>query len=416
MSRVCHIDPVCGASGDMLLGALVDLGVPAQTLQQRIDQLGLRGLMLQVKRVQKRGIAATKVGVLTTRVGGPSTKVGVLAPQEHAHRHLPDIERILDTSALPPDVIATARQVFRVLADAEARVHDLPVERVHFHEVGALDAIADVVGVVAGFAELNAERVTCRAVPVSHGTVRCEHGLLPVPAPAVLRLIEGLPTEPLDVDGETVTPTAAALLRVLVTDWGAMPAMTITAHGYGAGTKDFARPNVVRLLLGDGRDDAGSSSELHQTVTVLSTNIDDMNPEWLPPLIEQLMNAGALDAWLAPILMKKGRPAHALSVICEPASAERLRSLIYTRSSSLGIRQDSIARYSLPRRIERVATRWGEVAVKVASLPNGELRPSPEFAECKAISDRSDVPIAAVYEAALAAWHGGGRGDAEPNG
>jgi uncharacterized protein (TIGR00299 family) protein len=390
MSRICHIDPVCGASGDMLLGALVDLGVPAQTLRQRIRELGLPGLALHVERVQQKGIAATKVDVL--------------APQEHAHRHLPDIERILDASALPPPVIATARQVFRVLAEAEARVHDIAVDKVHFHEVGALDAIADVVGVVAGFAELKVDRVSCRAVPLSHGTVRCEHGLFPVPAPAVLRLIAGLPTEPLDIDGETVTPTAAALLRVLVTDWVAMPAMTVSAQGYGAGTKSFPRPNVVRLLLGESSDAAASSTELQQTLTVLATNIDDMNPEWLPPLLEQLMAAGALDAWLTPMLMKKGRPAHALSVLCEPEAAQRLRALIYTRSSSLGIRQDSVTRYSLPRRFERVATRWGEVNVKVATLPGGDERASPEFADCKAISDRHELPVAAVYEAVLAAW------------
>lgn len=398
MSRICQIDPVCGASGDMLLGALVDLGVPLETLQGRIDQLGLPGLRLHAERVRKQAIAAAKVQVL--------------APHEHAHRHLSDVERILERSSLPPGIVAIAQRVFRVLAEAEAHVHEVALEDVHFHEVGALDAIADVVGVVAGFAELDVDRVTCRAVPLSHGVVRCEHGLLPVPAPAVVRMIAGLPTEPLDVMGETVTPTAAALLRVLVTDWGAPPAMTLTAQGYGAGTKDFPRPNVVRLLLGELTDRKAPSSEIHQALTILAANIDDMNPEWLPPVIEQLLDAGALDAWLTPILMKKGRPAHTLSVLCEPGAAERLRALIYTRTSSLGIREASVARHSLPRSMERVATRWGEVGVKVATLPGGELRASPEFADCKAISDRNDVPIAAVYEAAMAAWHARHRKDA----
>ncbi len=391
MSRICHIDPVCGASGDMLLGALIDVGVPAATLQQRIDQLGLPGLLLHVERVQKRGIAAAKVHVL--------------APREHAHRHLPDIERILIASGLPERVKTTAQQVFRVLAHAEAKVHDVPLEAVHFHEVGALDAVADVVGVVAGFCELQVDEVTCRAIPVSHGTVRCEHGLLPVPAPAVLHLMEGLPTEPLDIDGETVTPTAAALLRVLVTEWRSIPPMTIGAHGCGAGTKDFPRPNIVRLIVGEGRATVDSSAEQNQTLTVLSTNIDDMNPEWLPPLLEQLMSAGALDAWMTPILMKKGRPAHTLSVLCEPGAADRLRSSIYTHSTSLGIRQTQVARFSVAREITRVTTRWGDVAVKVATLPGGEQRATPEFTDCKQISEQHDVPIASVYEAATIAWN-----------
>ena len=390
MNRICHIDPVCGASGDMLLGALIDVGVPVATLQQRIDQIGLRGLLLHVKRVQKRGVAAAKVHVL--------------APREHAHRHLPDIERILDASDLPERVKATAQQVFRVLAHAEAKVHDVPVEAVHFHEVGALDAIADVVGVVAGFYELQLDQVTCRALPVSHGTVRCEHGLLPVPPPAVLHLMEGLPTEPLDIDGETVTPTAAALLRVLVTQWRSMPAMTIDTHGCGAGTKDFPRPNIVRLIIGQRRDNVDSLAELNETLTVLSTNIDDMNPEWLPPLLERLMSAGALDTWLTPILMKKGRPAHTLSVLCEPAAAELLRSSIYAHSTSLGIRQEQVARFSVAREIVRVATRWGDVRVKVATLPSGERRATPEFSDCKNVSEQHHVPISAVYEATTVAW------------
>ncbi len=181
--------------------------------------------------------------------------------------------------------------------------------------------------------------------------------------------------------------------------------MTIDAHGCGAGTKDFPRPNIVRLIVGEGRAIVDSSAEQTQTLTVLSTNIDDMNPEWLPPLLEQLMRAGALDAWMTPILMKKGRPAHTLSVLCEAGAADRLRSSIYKHSTSLGIRQTQVARFSVAREIARVATRWGDVAVKVATLPGGEQRATPEFADCKQISEQHDVPIAAVYEAATVAWN-----------
>ena len=392
MSRVCFLDLVCGASGDMLLGALVDAGVELTVLQESLDQLGLRGLLLHAAPVQKGGIAATYVKVL--------------APRQHAHRHLPDIERILAASGLPDPVKARANEVFRELAAAESHVHRLPVDEVHFHEVGALDAIADVVGVVTGFDALGVDRVCCRALPVSHGTVRCEHGLLPVPAPAVVRLMDGLPTEPLDVDGETLTPTAAALLRVLVTDWQAAPPMTLISQGYGAGTRDFARPNVVRLLVGETAT-SGDTAEQEQTLVLLTTNIDDMNPEWLPALVESVLAAGARDAWLTPILMKKGRPAHTLSVLCDESLAEALREVVYTRSSSLGIRQESLRRFSLPRDVEPVTTPWGTVSIKVAQLPNGTTKAAPEYTDCRRLSEQHDVPLADVYEAAMAVWRSG---------
>ena len=229
-----------------------------------------------------------------------------------------------------------------MLAHAEAKVHDVPVETVHFHEVGALDAIADVVGVVSGFCELKLDQVTCRAIPVSHGTVRCEHGLLPVPPPAVLHLMQGLPTEPLDVDGETVTPTAAALLRVLVTQWQSMPAMTIDTHGCGAGTKDFPRPNIVRLIIGEGRATVRSSAERVETLTMLSTNIDDMNPEWLPPLLEQLMSAGALDAWTdADPHEERSAGAHAVGALRIPPRSGCGRPSTHTAPASAFARSRS---------------------------------------------------------------------------
>jgi uncharacterized protein (TIGR00299 family) protein len=385
--RVALVDPICGASGDMLLGALVDAGVAVDTLKRAIDALGLDDVKITATRVRQRGIAATRVVVN--------------APHEHAHRHLPDIERILRSSRLEARIVQKAGDVFRRLAEAEARVHDIAIDEVHFHEVGALDAIADVVGVVAGFESLGIGALYCRALPVSHGTVRCAHGLLPVPAPAVGYLMQGVPTEPLDEDGETLTPTAAALLRELVTHWGGAPPMTLLGQGFGAGTKEFGRPNVVRLMIGDTVDTA---AEQIDELVMLTTNIDDMNPEWLPPLVERLFAAGARDAWLTPILMKKGRPAHSLSVLCDPAIAERLRHIVYIDSTSLGIREERVRRYHVPRAIVRVATRWGEIGVKVADLPNGTQRASPEFADCADAAQQNGVTIAEVYEAALAAW------------
>ncbi|MEQ8857784.1 MAG: nickel pincer cofactor biosynthesis protein LarC [Pseudomonadales bacterium] len=380
-----HLEPFCGASGDMLLGALVDAGVPLEVLQGAIDALHLDGLVLTARRVDQLGIAATKVDVA--------------APHEHEHRHLPDIERIIGAGALGDAVKSRAIDVFRLLAEAEARVHDMPVEQVHFHEVGALDAIADVVGVVAGLHYLDVTSMSCRALPFSHGTVRCEHGLLPVPAPAVLRLAEGLPTEPLDVSGETITPTAAALLRTLVTDWDDAPPMLVHKHGYGAGSKRFPRANVLRLVLGERQRETDT-----EQLVLLETNIDDMNPEWLPDVLLRLLDHGARDAWLTPILMKKGRPAHSLSVLTEPAAVPELRELIYAHTTTLGIRERRLDRHHLPRTQITVQTAWGPVRVKVATLPDGEQRAAPEYEDCRRISEARDLAMSIVYEAVLTAW------------
>jgi pyridinium-3,5-bisthiocarboxylic acid mononucleotide nickel chelatase len=383
-----HLDLFCGASGDMLLGALVDAGVPLAVLQGTIEALGLEGLGLEAAKVDKLGISATQVSVR--------------APDTRTHRHLPDIERIIRASRVSDVVKERAIGVFRVLAEAEARVHDVPVDHVHFHEVGALDAIADVVGVVAGFDHLGISRISCRALPVSHGTVLCEHGLLPVPAPAVLRLMEGLPTEPLDVSGETLTPTAAALLHVLVTDWAEAPPMVVLHHGYGAGRKDFPRANVTRLVVG-----RLSPTPQSERLALLSTNVDDMNPEWLPAVMERLLAAGARDVWLTPILMKKGRPAHTLSMLADPDRSALLRDIVYTHSTSLGIREQMIERHHLVRATRHVNTIWGRVGVKVATLPDGSERAAPEYEDCRRLSEAHDLPLQTVYDATLAAWRSG---------
>jgi pyridinium-3,5-bisthiocarboxylic acid mononucleotide nickel chelatase len=383
-----HLDLFCGASGDMLLGALVDAGLPLAELQAIIASLGLDGVAIDAAKVDQRGIAAMRVTVH--------------APETRTHRHLPDLLRIIQASRLDDAVKARSAQVFQVLAEAEARVHDVPVNHVHFHEVGALDAIVDVIGVVAGFARLGIDGVSCRALPVSHGTVQCEHGLLPVPAPAVLRLMEGLPTEPLDVSGETLTPTAAALLRVLVTHWGSAPPMQVEGQGYGAGRKQFPRANVMRLVLGPLH-----ARPVAQPLALLSTNVDDMNPEWLPAVMDRLLAAGARDVWLTPILMKKGRPGHTLSVLADYPGLPALRAIIYTHTTSLGIRESAVERHHLAREIHEVATQWGTVRVKVATLPDGSGRAAPEYEDCREICDRHDLPLHTVYDAALAAWRSG---------
>jgi pyridinium-3,5-bisthiocarboxylic acid mononucleotide nickel chelatase len=380
-----HLEPFCGASGDMLLGALVDAGVPLEVLQQAVDALDLPNVSLRAGRVDKLGIAATRVDVV--------------APHQHHHRHLPDIEAIIHGSALADAIKDRSVAVFRVLAQAEAAVHDVPVAAVHFHEVGALDAIADVVAALAGLAHFDVTTVSCRALPVSHGTVHCEHGVLPVPAPAVLRLMEGLPTEPLDVSGETVTPTAAAILRTVVSHWGSAPAMRVQRHGYGAGQKAFARANVLRLTLGVLQQAADSDA-----LVLLATNIDDMNPEWLPPVMERLLAAGARDVWLTPILMKKGRPGHTLSALADPSAVPDLQQIVYAHTTSLGIRSSRVDRHRLERDTVTVETPWGAVPVKVATLPDGEQRAAPEYEDCRRLSEAHDVPLQTLYQAALSGW------------
>jgi pyridinium-3,5-bisthiocarboxylic acid mononucleotide nickel chelatase len=384
-----HLEPFCGASGDMLLGALVDAGVPLAELQQAVEALGIQGLKLDARKVNKLGISATKVDVT--------------APHEHVHRHLPDIKAILSASTLERPLQTRALRVFEALAEAEAEVHDLPVEQVHFHEVGALDAIADVVGVVAGWHFLGITSTSCRALPFSHGTVRCDHGLLPVPAPAVVRLAAGLPTEPLDVEGETLTPTAAALLRTLVTHWSDAPSMLLHRHGYGAGDKDFPRANVLRLTIGEPYQSADT-----EHLVLLETNIDDMNPEWLPAVTDRLLSAGALDAWLTPILMKKGRPAHTLAALADPAAAAALRGVIYAHTTSLGVRETRLNRHRLARETITVTTAWGTIRLKVATLPDGEQRAAPEYEDCRRLSDERDVPLQVLYDAAINAWQARG--------
>ncbi len=363
--RLAYFDCFAGISGDMTLGALLDAGLPLADLQRVLDGLRVSGWRLNVTRVTKRGIAGTQVKVEvddTVRICRTVTwPIFWICWQ-------PVIWRKWCASAQP--------RSFQRLAVAEAAVHGSDIAHVHFHEVGAIDSIVDIVGAVAGLHLLGIERIVASPLPLGHGFVSAAHGLLPVPAPAVLRLLaeRNFPVRDRDVAGELVTPTGAALLAELADSVGPFPPMTLQATGFGAGQRDMPYPNLLRLVLGEAAaapEAAAGLAAAYQVerLQLLETNIDDMNPEILGYVCQRLFDAGALDVWLTPILMKKGRPATLLSVLCQLERADRLIELILLETTSLGVRRQEVERLCVPRAIEQVETPWGPVRVKVAHLP-----------------------------------------------
>ena len=386
--RVAYFDVFFGASGDMLLGALVDAGLSVDALQEVINRLHLPELVhIKAESVVHHHLRGVRVTVHTS--------------EAHHPRHLSDIEAILQTADLAESVRERAQAVFRRLAEAEARVHGIPVESVHFHEVGALDAIADIVGVVAGLHMLGVEQVVCSPLPISRGLGRAEHGPLPWPAPGTLALLEGIPVQGLNVEGETLTPTGAALLTTLAEQFGPCPAMRLERVAYGAGHKSFEQaPNLLRLLIGEA--DATPVPVWVERLQVLETNLDNMNPEWFGPLCQGLLDAGALDVWLTPIQMKKGRPGTLLSVIARPEDAPRLRARIFAETTTLGIREIEVTRWPLPRRVEVVETPFGPIRVKLAEFAPDRWKIAPEHEDCVQAARATGVPVREVYQAALA--------------
>ena len=424
---IAYFDVFVGASGDMILGALVDAGLPVQALQDTVAALGLDdAVTIRAETVHKGAIAATKVTVFTH--GEPDRPHAHLRlpatphPHEHDHEHhhehghdhehrsLAEILGIIEAARLPDEVKARAAAVFRRLAEAEARVHGLSVDKIHFHEVGALDAIVDVVAAVAGLHALGVQRVVVSPIPITHGYVDTAHGRLPVPAPATLVLLEGAAVRGLDIEAETVTPTGAALLTTLADAFGPMPAMNVRQVGHGAGAMDLPLPNVLRLILGDASpaDEEGFEP---RPLLVLSTNVDDMPGEWFGPLFDDLLAAGALDVWFTPVQMKKGRPGVVVSVLAPPEKAPALRRLLVTKTTTLGVREAWVTRWCLPREVKQVDTPWGPVRVKVVRLPDGRARAKPEFDDCLALARAHGVGLWDVYRAAMEA---GGRAITPP--
>lgn len=397
--RVAYFDCFAGISGDMTLGALLDAGLPRAALEATLQQLPLTGWTLEVQRVVKNALAATAVRVH-------------VAPGEQPHRHLADILQLLDDSQLPADVRDRAAAVFTRLAEAEAAVHGTSAAAVHFHEVGAVDSIVDIVGAVAGLHWLDIDSVQASPLPMGHGFVHAAHGLLPVPAPAVVHLLaqRGIPVRDVDARGEMVTPTGAALLAELADSFGPYPTMTVRGVGLGAGQRDMPFANVLRVVIGDAQPTADSAhAGSHHSVEqllMIELNLDDMNPEIIAYTSQRLLDNGALDVWHTPIAMKKGRPAVLLSVLCQPADGPALTALLLTETTSLGLRQHWVNRVALLRYTDEVTTPWGIVRVKVASLADGKVKVAPEYEDCQRVAAAANVPLREVYAAASAAWYG----------
>ncbi|MFI5184640.1 MAG: nickel pincer cofactor biosynthesis protein LarC [Vicinamibacteria bacterium] len=408
MSRVAYFDCASGASGDMLLGALVDLGLPLDALRAELAKLPFAGYRLDARRVDRSGLQATKVDVVIETEHGhhhPDHHHGQAhGDHVHEHRGLVEILNLLSHSALSPDVRGRASSLFRRLAEAEAAVHGCRPEEVHFHEVGALDSIVDIVGGVVGLAWLRADRFVASPLNVGTGFVAMSHGTFPVPPPATASLVKGVPVYGAG-EGELLTPTGALLVTGHATAYGPLPPLKIEGIGYGAGSRETpGRPNVLRLIVGEEAAAAEDSS-----VLVLEAEIDDMSPQLLGPLIDRLLATGALDAFYTAIQMKKGRPGILITVLAEPVKREGVEELLFRETTTLGVRRQVWDRTVLDREIVHVDTPYGTVGVKVGRRGNVVYNAQPEFADCERAAGAHGVPVKEVWGAALAAYRSGQR-------
>jgi uncharacterized protein (TIGR00299 family) protein len=388
MARVLYLDLQAGVAGDMFVAAALDLGVSLEAISQALDSLGFGSLPVRVEPCMRGPFAAKRFIVEPP------------GAHHHHHRSHAEIVRVLEAAPLPELARRRALAVFELLARAEGRIHGVPPERVHFHEVGAVDSIADIVGACVALELLGVDRVVAGTPPLGHGTVRTAHGEMALPAPATLALLEGWPVRPAPGPGEWVTPTGAALLAALA-EPGPLPAMRLLGVGYGAGTRDSGVvANVLRAVLGEPTEHALAGDE----VAVIEASVDDMSGEALPALHAALLAAGALDVSATPSLGKKGRPAFSLRAVCPPGLAEVVGSAMLVHSSTIGLRWRLERRWVLPRRFETVETPYGGVRVKVVEPPGQPPRPTPEHEDCAALALEAGVSVAEVHRAALAAW------------
>ncbi|HEY0407155.1 MAG TPA: nickel pincer cofactor biosynthesis protein LarC [Pyrinomonadaceae bacterium] len=392
--KTLYFDCFAGASGDMILAALVGVGVDASRLREQLSLLDVAGYEIEFSVVNRSGLSATRADVRTAH--------------EHAHRHLGDILKIIYDSRLSDGVKQRAALIFSRLAEAEARVHNEPIEKIHFHEVGALDAIIDVVGACIGFELLGVERFVCSPLHVGSGTVKMEHGLFPVPPPAVAELLKDAPIYSTEIAGELVTPTGAAIIKTVCETFGPLPLMTIERVGYGAGGREYENfPNALRVMLGETEEevgafvnDKGGAFGSDERLLVLETNIDDMSPQVFGFVMERALESGALDCYLTPVQMKKNRPGVLLSVLCRPSEREALTELLFTETTTLGVRCHEVERRALEREMLRVETPFGVIDVKVASLNGRVINRMPEYEQCREAARRAGVALR-VVEAAV---------------
>jgi uncharacterized protein (TIGR00299 family) protein len=381
--KIAYFDLIGGASGDMILAAMLDAGLPEKELRRGLASLRLPDYELAIRRVVKNGFSATQVAV----------DVSKDAPE----RHLGDLQTLLQDSDLPEEIRVQASAIFQRLAEVEAGIHGTSIEQVHLHELGGVDTVVDVCGALLGLKILGVERLSASTAPLGGGFVQGAHGQIPLPAPATVRLLQGVPIRGRDVEAELVTPTAAVLLTQLAESFGPIPSMRLVTSGYGAGHRDLPFPNLLRLLLGETDEVGGASLE---TLVTLETNIDDLNPEVYDYLIDRLLKQGALDVTLSPLQMKKNRPATQVWVLCRPPDAERMMSILFEETSTLGIRKSLVERYALERQVLPVQTIYGEVRVKLARWSQGQQRAAPEYEDCRRLAAQQGIPLHVVYQAA----------------
>lgn len=386
-----HFDCMHGISGDMTLGALVDAGVPLAALRRELSKLPLEGYRLRSRRVQRGPLACTKVDVIQKGRG----------PGEGKGRHLRDIERLLRKSTLEEPVLAHVREAFHHLARAEAHVHGTTVDEIHFHEVGAIDAIVDITGAMIGFERLGVERGSAGTIPLGSGSVECRHGTIPLPGPATLEILRDCPVRIGADEGELTTPTGAAILVTLVREFGPAPAMTVGAIGLGAGDRESeGMPNVLRLVFGD----PVASRRREGGIFQIETNLDDATPEVLAHVVERLLEGGALDAWIVPVQMKKGRPGGILGALVPADRLEAVEEIVFRETPTFGLRCFPVERSVLDREVREVSTPHGEIAVKVGSREGKVVSVSPEFESCRAAAERAGRPLREIYQAAMDAF------------
>ncbi|MCP4446008.1 MAG: nickel pincer cofactor biosynthesis protein LarC [Myxococcales bacterium] len=403
-----HFDCASGIAGDMCMGALIDVGVPADVVREAISNVGLGEDRLRVEAVVKSGIGATNVWVRcedgqTETHGHAVDHATDLNDGNHAHHHYSEIRSRIEGSSLAPGVVKLSLAIFDKVAEAEARMHGMTLQNVAFHEVGAIDSIVDVIGCAAALHWLSPSSVSSSPVAMGKGVVKCAHGILPVPSPAAVEILRKAKA-PVSDGGlaiELCTPTGAAILASVVTQWGSMPEMVPESIGYGSGDLELPdRPNVVRVILGEPSSGTSAKSDV---VIEISANIDDMSPELCDFAMEQLVEAGALDVWWTPITMKKGRPALGLGVLCTESAQSEVTAAIFRETTSIGVRYRRMERTVLLRSITKVETKYGTVAVKVAREGKTIVNAAPEYEDCRALAVAKGVSLKLVFAAAVAA-------------
>ncbi len=386
--KIAYFDCFSGISGDMTIGALLDAGLKIETLEEELKKLGFSGYQLEVKKVVKKGISATQFKVKIKEKG--------------VERRFKDILTILEKSKLDEEIKNETKKIFFNIAQAESKIHQKDIDKIHFHEIGGLDSIIDVTSAVIGTKTLGIEEIHSSALPVGKGFVKCAHGVIPIPAPATLELLKNIPTYCGGIESEMITPTGAAIISTLAKSFGKRPLMKIERIGYGAGEKEFTIPNLLRVSIGEKilKDENFKDGYVSDEAVLIETNIDDMNPEFYDYIMDQLFSQGALDVFLTPIQMKKNRPAHMLSIIVYEQNLKEILEVLFSESTTLGVRVREVKRLRLAQQNFIAETKYGKIRVKVGIFKGEIKNVAPEYEDCKKIAKQHQVPLKEIYDEA----------------